>query len=111
MQEEYKQVNLREILESYLDTPGYNNFPEIDLLILDNEQLMDFFNNSIRTIKLTDKIKQIFEAHTGDDEDDVDCYNLNRFAGSVIRLHDWSLKCVSISQKHTVVDFYCKKMR
>ncbi len=61
MQEEFKKVNLRDIVDRYLEKEGYNHFPEIDLIILDHEQVRDFFNNSMRTIKLIDKIKHILD--------------------------------------------------
>jgi hypothetical protein len=49
-------ADLKTIFDAYLSIPDYNNYPELDLYILNHQEVVDSYNNSMTTLKLAQKI-------------------------------------------------------
>lgn len=99
-------LDLKTIFDAYLSIPDYNNYPELDLYILNHQEVVDSYNNSMTTLKLAQKIQTELEVKY---DDYGDIFFLERFIGTHIRLKNWSLKCTKIRGKY-IVDFYCKEL-
>lgn len=107
MQEELEYVNLKTVVEDYLNTDDYNVYPELDLKIVNCDSLRDLFNNQMFTYKIWPLICSKLDISMDDYEEDPTI--INEFAGTHFQLLNWKLSMSRVANS-IVVDIYCKEL-
>ena len=108
MQIEHSSTNLKNILEDYLNNPGYSDYPELDLVITGNETLGDDFQNNISSYFLWNEIQK--KLNVSSEEIEQNPLIWETFIGTKLRLNNWKF-FVSQANGNRWVDLYCKNIQ